>query len=88
VEQRSGVHRFFRQRKSDSKVDGYEWDGVRFEIDESSEEPDPDPKIRRLNVMSNAAVHTSWIDPLSVLFGDDYETANRAMAREFSVQGR
>lgn len=88
VEDRPGVHRVFRQRKSDSKVDGYRWGDIKFEIDESSEEADPDPKIRRLNVMSNGAVHTSWIDPMSVLFEDDYDIADRAMRREFGLQER
>jgi len=75
----------FRQRKSDSKVDVYRWGDVVFDVDESSEEEDPDGKIRRLIVMPNAVSYTSWIDPLSVLFDDDLETARRSMAVEFAT---
>jgi hypothetical protein len=75
----------YRQRKSDSKVDVFRWGDVVFDVDESSEEPDPDPKIRRLNVMTNGVAHTSWIDPMSVLFEDDRHIAEQAMRREFQL---
>jgi hypothetical protein len=89
LDRRGDVRRTYRQRKSDSKVDVYRWRDATFDVDESGEEPDPDPKIRRLNVMSNGAVHTSWIDPMSVLFDDDLELARRSATREraLSVRG-
>lgn len=77
------LRRTYRQRKSDSKVDVYQWDDMTIDIDESSEEEDPDRKIRRLNVMPNGIVYTSWIDPLSVLFGEDLAAAEAARRREF-----
>ena len=83
IGKRPGVELKFRQRKSDSKVDVYAWNDIVFDIDESSEEPDPDPKIRRLIVMPNGVAYTSWIDPLSTLFDDDEETARKSMLREF-----
>jgi molybdenum cofactor biosynthesis enzyme MoaA len=73
----------FRQRKSDSKVDVYRWGDMVFDVDESSEEEDPDGKIRRLIMMPNGAAYTSWIDPLAVLFDDDRATARKSMAAEF-----
>lgn len=79
------LRRVYRQRKSDSKVDVYRWDDVTIDIDESSEEPDPDRKIRRLNVMTNGIAYTSWIDPLSVLFREDLTSAEVARRREFGV---
>jgi len=82
LDRRHDVIRTYRQRKSDSKVDVYQWRDVSFDVDESAEEVDPDAKIRRLNVMSNGAVHTSWIDPMSVLFEDDRELARRSADRE------
>ncbi|MEU9509343.1 radical SAM protein [Micromonospora sp. NPDC048170] len=75
----------YQQRKSDSKVDVYTWDDITFDIDESSEEPDPDRKIRRLNVMTNGVAHTSWIDPLSVLFEEDRHLAELARVKEFKL---
>jgi hypothetical protein len=84
---RPGVIQTYRQRKSDSKVDVFSWEGLTFDIDESSEEVDPDPKVRRLNVMPDGVAYTSWIDPMSVLFEDDRETARRSMAREFAARG-
>jgi len=79
------LQRTYRQRKSDSKVDVYRWDDMTIDIDESSEEPDPDRKIRRLNVMTNGITHTSWIDPLSVLFQEDLGAAELARIREFGA---
>jgi molybdenum cofactor biosynthesis enzyme MoaA len=77
------LRRTYRQRKSDSKVDVYRWDDMTIDIDESTEERDPDRKIRRLNVMTNGIAYTSWIDPLSVLFAEDLAAAEVARRREF-----
>jgi molybdenum cofactor biosynthesis enzyme MoaA len=77
------LRRTYRQRKTDSKVDVYKWDDMTIDIDESSEEADPDRKIRRLNVMTNGLTYTSWIDPLSVLFAEDLAGAEIARRREF-----
>jgi hypothetical protein len=85
LDRSSDFERVYRQRKSDSKVDVYRWNDITFDVDESSEEPDPDRKIRRINVMPNGVAHTSWIDPLSVLFDDDLELAERSMRREFRI---
>lgn len=81
---RSGrFEKTFQQRKSDSKVDVYRFGDVTFDVDESSEEPDPDRKIRRINVMPNAVAYTSWIDPLAVLFEEDRHLAEAARVKEF-----
>ena len=79
---RDDVRLVYRQRKTDSKVDVYGWRDVTFDLDESAEEEDPDQKIRRVNLMTNGVAHTSWIDPLSVLFDDDLATARRSAAKE------
>ncbi|MGW0358953.1 radical SAM protein [Nocardia nova] len=84
IEARAGVRRVFRQRKSDSKVDVFEWGGITFDVDESGEEVDGDRKIRRLNLMPNGLTYTSWIDPLAVLFEDEMAAARESMAREFT----
>jgi molybdenum cofactor biosynthesis enzyme MoaA len=82
---RDDVKLTYRQRKSDSKVDVYRSGNLVFDIDESSEEEDPDEKIRRLIMMPNGASYYSWIDPLSVLFDDDLEAARRSQAVEFAA---
>jgi molybdenum cofactor biosynthesis enzyme MoaA len=78
----SGVRETFAQHKSDSHVHTLALGDVSIDIDESSEEPDSDAKIRRLNVMPNQIAYTSWIDPLATLFPDDREQAMVAAARE------
>lgn len=85
LDRRPGFERTFRQRKSDSRVDTYRWRDVSFDIDEASEEADPDLKIRRLIVMANGMAYTSWIDPLSVLFEEDRPAAAAAQQREFAL---
>lgn len=85
LERLGTFQRTFRQRKSDSKVDVYRWGDVTFDVDESSEEVDPDRKIRRINVMPDGVAYTSWIDPLAVLFAEDRERAERSMRREFTL---
>ncbi|MFL4910556.1 hypothetical protein ACJ6WF_47545 [Streptomyces sp. MMS24-I2-30] len=72
----------FRQRKSDSKVDVFRWRDAVIDLDESSEELDPDGKIRRLNVMPDGVVYTSWISPTSNLFADDRPIVKRSAAKE------
>jgi molybdenum cofactor biosynthesis enzyme MoaA len=73
----------FSQHKTDSHVHTYRVeDEVLVDIDESSEEADPDAKIRRLNVMPTGIVYTSWIDPYSYLFDDDRERAELDGRRE------
>ncbi|MEW2167478.1 radical SAM protein [Streptomyces sp. NPDC007084] len=72
----------FRQRKSDSKVDVFHWRDAVIDLDESSEELDPDDKIRRLNVMPDGVVYTSWISPTSNLFTDDRPVVERSVAKE------
>jgi hypothetical protein len=79
-ERRTGAQLEFRQRKGDSKVDVYRWGGVTVDLDESGEELDPDSKIRRLNVMPNGVVYTSWIAADSNLFDDDQGRMELALA--------
>jgi molybdenum cofactor biosynthesis enzyme MoaA len=87
IARRHEVELTWRQRKSDSKVDVYRMGDVVFEVDESSEEEDPDVKIRRLNLMTNGVLYKSWIDPLAVVFDEDTEAARQAMHREFAMAG-
>lgn len=77
-----GAELVFRQRKSDSKVDVFRWRDAVIDLDESSEELDPDDKIRRLNVMPDGVVYTSWISPTSNLFADDRPVVERSVAKE------
>ncbi|TDD15093.1 radical SAM protein [Nonomuraea diastatica] len=83
LDQVPGLEKTFVQRKSDSKVDCYRWGDIEFDVDESSEEPNPDRKIRRLNVMPNGVSYVCWIDPLAVLFEDERPVAAESMKREF-----
>ncbi|MFI9842496.1 radical SAM protein [Nonomuraea sp. NPDC051941] len=77
------LEKIFVQRKSDSKVDCYRWGDIEFDVDESSEEPNPDRKIRRINVMPNGVAYVCWIDPMAVLFPDERPAAAESMKREF-----
>lgn len=85
LDRRSDLVKTFAQRKSDSKVDCYLWGDMKFDIDESSEEPNPDRKIRRLNVMTDGVTYVCWIDPLAVLFEDESPIAMNSMKREFKI---
>ncbi|MFB7785210.1 radical SAM protein [Streptomyces vinaceus] len=74
------------QHKTDSHVHVYRYgDDVTVDIDESSEEVDPDQKIRRLNVMPDGATYTSWIDPRSHLFADERDIVERSISRELPL---
>ncbi len=76
----------YQQHKTDSHVHVYSYRGdATVDVDESSEEVDPDPKIRRLNVMPDGATYTSWIDPRSYLFADEAEIAARTISRELPL---
>jgi len=76
----------YEQHKSDSHVHVYRYrDEVTVDVDESAEEVDPDPKIRRLNVMPDGVTYTSWIDPRSWLFDDEREIALRSARRELPL---
>ncbi|MFB6718601.1 radical SAM protein [Kribbella sp. NPDC056345] len=79
---RLGAELVYRQRKSDSKVDVFKWEDVTVDIDESSEEEDPDPKIRRLNVMPDGVTYTSWISPTSNLFDDERPIVDESITKE------
>ncbi|MGP3928817.1 radical SAM protein [Nonomuraea sp. KM88] len=83
LDQMPELEKTFVQRKSDSKVDCYRWGDIDFDVDESSEEPNPDRKVRRLNVMPNGVSYVCWIDPLAVLFEDERPIAAESMKREF-----
>lgn len=73
----------YTQHKSDSHVHVYRVDDdLTVDIDESSEEEDPDDKIRRLTVMPNGVVYKSWIDPFTYVFEDDQELAFQDAIRE------
>ena len=77
----------FEQHKSDSHVHVYRYlDSATVDIDESSEEADPDPKVRRLNVMPNGVAYTSWIDPTSVLFDDDFPKTQSISLQNMTVR--
>ncbi|MFF1442751.1 radical SAM protein [Streptomyces sp. NPDC058295] len=81
-----GVEETYAQHKSDSHVHVFRMgDDITVDIDESSEEEDPDPKIRRLNVMPDGVAYTSWIDPRSHLFTDDAERVRATIRRELPL---
>ncbi|MNV73408.1 hypothetical protein D3C71_1665550 [compost metagenome] len=61
---------------------------ITVDIDASSEEPDPDNKIRRLIVMPNTVAYKSWIDPHSNLFEDQTELAKFYARQELPELGR
>jgi hypothetical protein len=80
---RPGWVETYAQHKTDSHVHVLTIDDeVKVDIDESSEEEDPDPKIRRLTVMPNGVLYSSWIDPFSAIFADERERAIKDAARE------
>ena len=81
-----GWRETYRQHKSDSHVHVYRVDDeITVDIDESSEEADPDDKVRRLSVMPNGITYTSWIDPFSYLFPDDAERATSDARKELPI---
>jgi molybdenum cofactor biosynthesis enzyme MoaA len=78
-----GWKEIFSQHKSDSHVHVYKMDNeITVDIDESSEEEDPDDKVRRLTVMPNGVLYSSWIDPYSYLFSEDREQATASALQE------
>jgi hypothetical protein len=81
----SGFDLRYEQHKSDSHVHVYDFEGAVVDLDESSEEEDPDPKLRRLICMPNGVAYTSWIDPHSNLFPEDAERAEAAAVSEFGA---
>jgi molybdenum cofactor biosynthesis enzyme MoaA len=85
LDRRPDLVKTFTQRKSDSRVDGYRWGDIEFDVDESSEEPNPDRKIRRLNVMPDGVTYVCWIDPMAILFEDELPLARKSMKREFGL---
>lgn len=69
----------FFQDKTDSYLHVFKSrDGVLIDIDESSEEIDPDPKIRRLILMPDGELYTSWLDDKAKLFDQALEVPKRA----------
>lgn len=56
------------QKKSDSHLYMLEKGNIKVDVDRSSEEIDPDKKIRRIIYMPNNCTYTSWIDSTSFLF--------------------
>jgi molybdenum cofactor biosynthesis enzyme MoaA len=85
---RPGWRETYSQHKSDSHVHVYEIDGeVKVDLDESAEEEDPDPKIRRLTVMPTGILYSSWIDPYSNIFPEDTERARADALRELPNLG-
>ncbi|WP_250404508.1 radical SAM protein [Streptomyces cellostaticus] len=81
-----GVQETYTQHKSDSHVHVFQLgDDVTVDIDESSEEEDPDSKIRRINVMPDGVAYTSWIDPRSHLFADDATRVSDTIRRELPL---
>ncbi len=67
--------RIFAQEKTDSFVHVFRRkDGTVADFDESSEEADPDPKVRRLILMPDGYTYTSWIDERARLFENPLET--------------
>jgi hypothetical protein len=89
VESLPGWRQTYVQHKSDSHVHVYEVDGeCTVDIDDSAEEEDPDDKIRRLTVMPNGVLYSSWIDPFSALFPEDQELAARDATRELPEYAR
>lgn len=66
-----GYKETFSLHKSDIHVHVLEKDWVKVDFEESSEEIDPDKKIRRINYFWNGVSYTSWIDPTQLLFEED-----------------
>lgn len=61
----------FSCQKPDALIYELEKEDFRLSFSCTSEEYDPDQKIRRLIYMPNKVVYTSWIDPSSCLFEQD-----------------
>lgn len=61
----------FSCHKRDALIYELEKEGFHLSISCTSEEYDPDKKIRRLIFMPNKVIYTSWIDPSSCLFEQD-----------------
>lgn len=59
--------------KTDLHIHIVEKDWVRIDLEETTEEPDPDKKIRRLLYFPNGVTYKSWIEPTELLFEWDKE---------------
>jgi predicted metal-dependent phosphoesterase TrpH len=66
-----GYVEIFSLHKSDFHAHVLRKGDVVLDFDQSSEEIDPDDKIRRLIYMPNGVTYTSWIDSSSLLFASD-----------------
>ena len=66
-----GFKQIFEQHKSDSHVHVLKRNNTIVDIDHSSEELDPDRKIRRFVLMPNGVCYVSWIDQTKTLFDED-----------------
>lgn len=74
----------FSQEKTDSFVHVFRHeDGTVVDLDESSEQVDPDPKVRRLILMPDGYAYTSWLDNRTRLFENPLE--NDAFCRRRSI---
>jgi hypothetical protein len=66
--------RIFSQEKTDSFLHVFRSErGTIIDLDESSEEIDPDPKVRRLILMPDGHTYTSWLDNRARLFENPLE---------------
>lgn len=68
-----GFTQSFALHKSDTHIHVLKKGNLTVDFDQSSEELDPDPKIRRLIYMPNHVTYSSWIDPSSLVFTADFE---------------
>ena len=70
------MHETFQEHKTDSHLHVFSRGTTVVDFDASSEEIDPpDRKIRRLNLMPNEVLYSSWLDPRSVIFEEDLPIA-------------
>lgn len=63
----------FSLHKSDIHVHSFVKDSIHIDLEQVSEELDPDNKVRRIIYFPNDIAYTSWIDPMSILFKEDKE---------------
>lgn len=71
--------------KTDAIIYELYQNGTTVTLSSTSEEPDPDKKVRRLILMPDCVLYTSWIDKTSYLFDDEASKIACSVLKEYPV---
>ena len=79
-----GFKEIFSLHKSDSHVHVLGDGEIVLDFDQSSEEPDPDSKVRRFIYMPDGVTYTSWIDSSRLLFDDNIDIIKASVVAQLT----